>query len=433
MRKQPVAAQPWLSANQRLHLLGNQRLPCTASLGGYDSVSIQSHPGRVPSLAWGQAHILSYLIRALSSNSASCALRSMPRLLDLSNEIIDRILSYIADDESSLCSLATTNRRLSELSQRLLYRHLAVSVISPELSRINSYACLLRTLAHSPKLGKQVLSVKLHWAARMNGEGYIPDMANRRANNLLTRLPNIKGLEIAHRNHRYEPFTADFLHENPVSKLQKVTHVDIQMTVSEIAQYFKVPSLEEIRVGGIKLSQVTLSSTYVNIALDEGRHTSSLNILDLGSSHHLPPSTLRSLLSIPRSVRALLCTFPGYQPSLPKFNNICKIKMLQPLSPHSTAAALTPLQYCLVELYLTSGARTYWPGHDGSRLDLSMFTKLEIMEVPASCYFSVGEGAWHERRNMWRLLPGSLRKLKVRKDNKSQLTKDALLISEAGR
>ena len=229
--------------------------------------------------------------------------------------------------------------------------------------------------------------MKLQWAGDIAGQKPIPHIANARANALLAQWPNIQELEIANYSQSCSPFIADFLNTNPAHRLREVRIVDPKMSVNEVAQYSEFRNLETMRVQNIKGSHAAIPQSHNNIDHDDGHATPRLKMLDFGPYTHLTPSTLRPLLSIPQDVTALRCMLPGYQPPLKKVISPSKMQMLQPLSPHSIAVAFTPLQNCLVELYLTGGVRTHWPGHDGSRLDLSGFAKLEVLAVPASCFF----------------------------------------------
>jgi len=86
--------------------------------------------------------------------------------------------------------------------------------------------------------------------------------------------------------------------------------------------------------------------------------------------------------------------------------------MMSPLSPALMAQAFPPLQACLVELRLSDGLITNWPGHDGTRIDTSKFTCLKVLVVPSACFFRGSPEV--ERRGVRELLLPALKELNVR-------------------
>ncbi len=89
-----------------------------------------------------------------------------------------------------------------------------------------------------------------------------------------------------------------------------------------------------------------------------------------------------------------------------------KTIMMSPLSPALMAQAFSPLQAFLVELRLNDGLITHWPGHDGTRMDISKFTCLKVLVVPSTYFFRGSPEV--ERRGVRELLPLVLEELNVR-------------------
>lgn len=85
------------------------------------------------------------------------------------------------------------------------------------------------------------------------------------------------------------------------------------------------------------------------------------------------------------------------------------MEMTGPLSPAAVPRAFGPIKSTLRELTLTTGGM-FWPRHDQTRLDVSDFVALRVLEVPCNCLFPPES---ESRKGVYKLLPKSLQTLKV--------------------
>lgn len=86
--------------------------------------------------------------------------------------------------------------------------------------------------------------------------------------------------------------------------------------------------------------------------------------------------------------------------------------MSTPLSPFGISWALDPVKDSLEKLeQINFGCE--WPGHDGSRMDLSQMKALRSLSCPSVCFFGPG-GAFEQRSGLFKLLPSALEELKAR-------------------
>lgn len=232
---------------------------------------------------------------------------------------------------------------------------------------------------------------------------------NTRANELLRELPNIKSLVIDW-DDRNCPFTPDYLQHVDHSRLGDITFLGFKTPLNAICDYLSLKSLSSFRVESLDPGS---KLTRKRIHAQQAEHDDAcLSSMDLGNAH-LPYAELRNLLERASTIATLGCVTPGLEElkdSMP-FRSL-HTTMASYLSPASTALAFSPLQTCLVELNFYDGPITHWPGHDGTRMDMSQFTCLKRLVVPATCFFNIFHSI--QRRHIRALLPSSLKELDVR-------------------
>lgn len=233
--------------------------------------------------------------------------------------------------------------------------------------------------------------------------------ANSRANELLRRLPNIRSLCIDWEDNG-ETFVPDSLTHTEHPHLKEVTLLGWKTSLNEICDYMGVKSLSSIVVKNLDPGS-KVSSQRMNPD-SAGRDGANLTFMDLGLPH-LPHSELHKIFDLASTLATLQCAMPGLGESAgPMQFRRLQTRMMSPLSPALIAQAFSPLQACLVELRLSDGPITHWPGHDGTRMDMSKFTCLKVLVVPSTCFFRGSPAA--KRRGVRELLPPSLMELSVR-------------------
>jgi hypothetical protein len=126
--------------------------------------------------------------------------------------------------------------------------------------------------------------------------------------------------------------------------------------------------------------------------------------LDFSWDCKLPVETLGKILEAPQALQRLTCPMLGiYRP-----NGFGPINdMAHAISPCSISQSLSPTAHSLVDLTIADRLFLNFPGHNGTRLNLSDFTRLKTCSVPAYLFFGDGE-AHPSRDGLYKLLPGSL-------------------------
>ena len=191
--------------------------------------------------------------------------------------------------------------------------------------------------------------------------------------------------------------------------LEEVSFVGSCSTIDAVCSFMRVRSLKRLNVRKID-PRTSLSHVPKNVqnAMLQG---AKLNRLDLGIVH-IPPPKLRELLSFADSVSELYCAMPGVEEPFGSMSlRPLQTNMDRPLSPASMSNAFLPSQDCLVELRLNDGALSTWPGHDKTRLNVSQFACLQVLETPSSCFFD--QTTFQSRKGIQKLLPCSLKMFKV--------------------
>lgn len=232
---------------------------------------------------------------------------------------------------------------------------------------------------------------------------------NLRAVELLKRLPNIKSLCIDWED-QSSAFLPDYLSHTNHPQLREITFLGWNTSLGEMCDCIGATSLSSIVANAIDPSS-RVSSHHIE-QNSAGRDGPNLSLMKLGRTH-LPHPQLHKLLELASSVTTLQCATPGLQETTGSFpNRRIRSTMESILSPALTAQTLAPLQASLVQLTLSDGSTTYWPGHDGTQLDLSKFTSLKILSITSNLHFK--DMPQIHRKSVRGLLPLSLEELKAR-------------------
>ena len=155
--------------------------------------------------------------------------------------------------------------------------------------------------------------------------------------------------------------------------------------MEEICDYMGVKCLSSIVVENLD-PESKVSSQRTNpssVGCDGG----SLSLMDLGKPQ-LPHSELRKIVGLAYTITTVHCAMPGIEEARgPMLIRPFHTRMTVPLSPALMAKAFSPLQGCQVKLRLGNGLITHWPGHDGSWMDMSIFSCLKVPAVPVHIPF----------------------------------------------
>ena len=375
----------------------------------------------------------------------------MAMLLNLPDEVLDDILGMLKNDKNewesrvkcdkqSLSRLARTCRRLNILASRVLMREIEINVVTKSKKRGDYSKSLLQTSFYwtlSPfiypdyastdpadlsgdgyeydmlmyafksnsNLASFVRTVYLDWEGPRESNAELPEsdegLANQKTNDLLALLSNMESLWIKTKPDCWT-FTPEFLEQNPAPRLRKLRVPWFGVSVNDMFTYMTIPTLRNFG-----LDYPTRGDGLRPELMDQDRSGITgleLDWLYLGNNH-LPFSEMAALLRLCSSIKTLLCTLPGSEDTESR-------NMKTALSPASMASLLVPFSETLVELNLFHGRKTTWPGHDGSRLDMSKFEVMRRLEVPASCFFDATT-LRDDRRGVWKLLPPRLVLLEV--------------------
>ncbi|MCJ1280279.1 hypothetical protein MMC21_008106 [Puttea exsequens] len=345
----------------------------------------------------------------------------MAMLLNLPDEVLDDILGMLKNDKNewesrvkcdkqSLSRLARTCRRLNILASRVLMREIEINVVTKSKKRGDyrdgyEYDMLMYAFKSNSNLASFVRTVYLDWEGPRESNAELPEsdegLANQKTNDLLALLSNMESLWIKTKPDCWT-FTPEFLEQNPAPRLRKLRVPWFGVSVNDMFTYMTIPTLRNFG-----LDYPTRGDGLRPELMDQDRSGITgleLDWLYLGNNH-LPFSEMAALLRLCSSIKTLLCTLPGSEDTESR-------NMKTALSPASMASLLVPFSETLVELNLFHGRKTTWPGHDGSRLDMSKFEVMRRLEVPASCFFDATT-LRDDRRGVWKLLPPRLVLLEV--------------------
>ncbi|MCJ1378820.1 hypothetical protein MMC17_001919 [Xylographa soralifera] len=316
----------------------------------------------------------------------------MPTLTALPNEVLHQILLYFEHDPPTLLSLSLLTHNLHALARPHLYRHLALFVSTRSDPISAQYELLMRTLTHAPSPAPLVrhLVLSVH-------KGVAESHA--RANALLRLLPNLTTLRISAGRGRAD-FKPTFLASNPLPALTELVLDDPQLTVPVLLSWLALPALRALTL------TLLFFPSHPSPTPPPPSTPSPLLSLNLGT-RHIPPHLLSALLAHTPHLTSLSLAFPGPTPPRVAHNHPSA------LHPSAIAAALQPVQNSLRALHMGSGVLPPATAHDGSRLDLSAWPELRLVNVPAGVLFTTAGPARTGRDGIGALLPPALEVLQI--------------------
>lgn len=343
-----------------------------------------------------------------------------PSVAHLPYDIWIDIIAVLADDKQTLSQLALLSRGLHGFVMPTLYQRIDLEATrrrnqSRELhksqgrlqhwsrGRFDPAACVkaipsrspfflfLRTVKNRPSLGELVQTVKL---TRPDKDEFVDAAVNL----LLEKLPRLRklGLDAQWINIDYR---ATFLKHNPMNLLRHVELIRIGRESNLLRTLLQRCHIESITAQGSRLRLLMLDCTTHNMS-----SLLTLKILHEDQHNDVEESELERLLTWPRALERLHCSFPSGKDWKPW--------TLEVSNPTMLGQVLQPVAHSLKELKLDCN-RSAGMASNGTRLDLSDgFPCLRVLQIPAFCLFAA-ETPGVTRNGTYELLPPTLQELQV--------------------
>lgn len=317
---------------------------------------------------------------------------------DVPPEILSKILLhvinglYVHQRARFMCSLSTLSRQFYFVLQPLIFRRVHIA-FQPGPARC---ALLFRSLNEDPSLIEMVHDLGVSWLLPVR------EKPNNEADELLKILTSLRSLLI-HSKWNHEHFPTQFLDVNPMRNLTTVTLRGLQLTPDDIRKYLVLDHVEHMTIGCPFVGDFSES-------IDIDGKTSRLLSLYIHSASHIPPELLLNILKICPKIVELRCAPPGR--GVQQGLDDSTLRLGDRLSPELISKALSPSKSTLQRLELVPSP-CEWPGHDGSRMDLSMMKALRYIHCPSQCFF-IPRTPFNTRVGLYGLLPSCLEELSVR-------------------
>lgn len=182
-------------------------------------------------------------------------------------------------------------------------------------------------------------------------------------------------------------------------------HLHADFTTTEVIRFMLIPNLQTFYCEGLNIMKPPRLPPAFTSA------NSSLTSLDLlgGTLWCIEPRTLRAMLSHCPSLRVLRCQIPmiAHLDSCQEQTSCVE----RPVSPRELITVLEPVRHTLQDVSLLN--RRHTVPYDGSCMDFSGFAALRKLEITSCCLMPPGAPC-EERDGLYKLLPRSLERLKVR-------------------
>lgn len=282
----------------------------------------------------------------------------------LLNDVLRSVLAYLNPDD--LTALARSSRHFVPAVQEHLYRNVEIS----SERGADQLQFLYRTLSESPVLSNMVRNVVIDLQSTSR-------TVLEQVRALLVMLGSVQSIYM-----QIHP-------SSPASDLLEGCLTSILVNLA---------SLRELRLHWREFPDVITESIPMGSC-----ETLPLQTLEIQSGISL--AAFYRLIHPLHSLKSLNCMIPGTR------GPYSSRSMIDQLSPFRIFKSLEPTKVTLTELRLYSGDQ-HWPTNDGTRLDLSSFTALKILDIPHLLLFC-SPGPDPSRDGTYLLLPPNLEHLKV--------------------
>ncbi|KAL9608283.1 MAG: hypothetical protein Q9167_006878 [Letrouitia subvulpina] len=315
----------------------------------------------------------------------------------LPNEIMCNIFANLVGDCQALGRCAQVSFRFSKLVRCYTFREISITFQVKPTRKFNLFS-LMRSIREQPSLIHYVRSFALYF----DFEGFRKrDRLFGRINELLWRLKHLHTLhlELIGLPSGNRGLELRFLWDKNESSLRNVSLFwDYGLVTA--AHFMRQKNLESLSVRGYDSAQKLVESKS-----DQGNPQLSFSLDFLPRSPY-PEEMMHPLLTKLGNVVEVQALLAGSDQNAGLTPGM---EMGEPLSPAATTRAFGPIKATVRELKLTSGGM-FWLGHDQTRLDVSDFAALRVLQVPCNCLFPP---AVESRCGVYQLLPKSLQTLKV--------------------
>ncbi|ORY10786.1 hypothetical protein BCR34DRAFT_588336 [Clohesyomyces aquaticus] len=308
--------------------------------------------------------------------------------IDLMHIVFELLSSQ--ESKSDLLNLALTCRALHALAQEYICKAIKVHPNSTN----TTFTLFQRTIKENPGYGQNVISLTL--AA---GEPNVCDIPPRKLRKLLESLPRVRSLDLPGVPPEY---IGRLLFSKPLDLLSGVTNMTIP--------------------GGLKVKNIV---TLITLRIH--RTWKFWNVDDSRLYHKFPKIAELDLTGL--TFETSMVGFPLFENFMRRSQTLETLEMNIPLQlpmrdgdisgekemdVFSAAKLSPPFSYAtdtLKKLYLYDD-RQIWKTHDGTRLDLSAFSKLKDIEVSARLFFApLAQGL--PREGTYKLFPKTAETIKI--------------------
>jgi hypothetical protein len=337
----------------------------------------------------------------------------MASFTSVPDDVLLEILLQLQHDRQDLIALTLSSRRIHPLARRILYRHVGNL---PKTRR----KLLVVVLEKDPDLRNYVQSctpivVDENGGVESESLGYASLFPNLVELHLIRKssaiAPDDGSSDLILKTQRKgTSYQCEFLDTLSLKSLKEIRldaghdagpRETSGFTVTEILRCMQHASLRTLEVCQLG----DLDSTIAVSPLSPKSSITSLKLVGslLWSVRH---SLIRTLLGSCTQLKRLHCQIP----MVTRANAFGPTRLVEDISPAALRDMLEPVRQTLQELHLIN--RPWGVTYDESKLDLSDFTLLEILQVPSPCLLPPGrpnEG----RKNLHYYLPPRIRHIHV--------------------
>jgi len=317
----------------------------------------------------------------------------------ISDDILLEIFTYVSRARYGrrfLCKNATLSRRTYPIFQSLLFRKIDLyKALHDEQRPFIVCELVERSLREKPALGRLVQELSIH----LGGHG-----PEHQIGFILMQLTNLRAISFgAWFGHEWwMHFWTDILLHNSLTSLRSIRIGDSSFTASDILRCIvNLPRLEELTIA----LHLTLLEDPISETLQKSKGCSGLVRLDLRETF-VSEGAIRCILQRTRRLERLTCCIPRHSTRGAVWPTRL---MLETYSSRRLLETLDPVKQTLTDRTLYHKYQV-WPGHDGTLLDLSAFTRLGSVAAPRYC-FLVEKTPGKARSGVHHLLPPSLKSL----------------------